>query len=231
MRYVLSDLHGEYQLFECLLKKINFSPDDVLYVCGDVIEKGAQSVLLAQRLRQMSNAKVILGNHEYSFIKYYDAFMSEAKERNDVALKYLQDYFTDNEKIDWETIDWIRSLDRFIQDDDFICVHAGVPMVGDQMQALETVEIERLLYDRKFKDKDFLPNLPKCVFFGHTPTYYVHSSGKILAYKRKESAKKSIKDCTIKDFCKVHLDLGSWHTKMVGCFCIDTLKVYYATQE
>ena len=38
MRYVVSDIHGNYELLVKLLKKINFSEDDTLFVLGDVID-------------------------------------------------------------------------------------------------------------------------------------------------------------------------------------------------
>ena len=40
MRYVISDIHGEYSLFVELMQKIGFSKNDELYICGDIIEKG-----------------------------------------------------------------------------------------------------------------------------------------------------------------------------------------------
>lgn len=48
MRYVVSDLHGEYELFLNLLKIINFSENDEMYICGDIIDKGKSSVRLAK---------------------------------------------------------------------------------------------------------------------------------------------------------------------------------------
>jgi len=39
MRYVLSDLHGEYELFEQLLLKLNFSLEDEMYICVDIQEE------------------------------------------------------------------------------------------------------------------------------------------------------------------------------------------------
>lgn len=40
MRYIVSDVHGEYDLFVRLLKRISFSEEDKMYICGDVIDKG-----------------------------------------------------------------------------------------------------------------------------------------------------------------------------------------------
>lgn len=36
MRYIVSDIHGEYELFVRLLKHISFSEEDKMYICGDV---------------------------------------------------------------------------------------------------------------------------------------------------------------------------------------------------
>ena len=44
MTYFVSDIHGEYELFCSLLEKINFSDDDTLYICGDILEKGNSSL-------------------------------------------------------------------------------------------------------------------------------------------------------------------------------------------
>ena len=37
MRYIVSDVHGEYELFVRLLEHISFSEEDEMYICGDVI--------------------------------------------------------------------------------------------------------------------------------------------------------------------------------------------------
>ena len=42
--YVLSDLHGHYNIFIKMLEKINFSDDDVLYILGDCCDRGPDSL-------------------------------------------------------------------------------------------------------------------------------------------------------------------------------------------
>ena len=44
MTYVVSDLHGCLDQFQDLLKKIRFSDNDVLYVLGDIVDYGEQSM-------------------------------------------------------------------------------------------------------------------------------------------------------------------------------------------
>lgn len=42
MTYVASDIHGEYKKYIQMLNKINFSDSDILYVLGDVIDRGSE---------------------------------------------------------------------------------------------------------------------------------------------------------------------------------------------
>jgi len=46
MTYVMSDLHGKYEKFLQMLDTIHFSDDDDLYILGDVVDRGPQSVEL-----------------------------------------------------------------------------------------------------------------------------------------------------------------------------------------
>lgn len=39
MKYVISDVHGNYEKYQKMLKKLDLKPDDVLYVLGDVIDR------------------------------------------------------------------------------------------------------------------------------------------------------------------------------------------------
>lgn len=48
MRYCISDLHGKYELFQKLLNVIHFSEKDTMYICGDIIDKGENSIRLAK---------------------------------------------------------------------------------------------------------------------------------------------------------------------------------------
>ncbi len=72
MIYVISDIHGCYDEFQQMLKKINFNPEkDELIIDGDIIDRGSQNF---EMLRYMeSNPKgvtFILGNHDYDFMFY-----------------------------------------------------------------------------------------------------------------------------------------------------------------
>ena len=53
--YVISDIHGEYGKFMELLDIIHFSDEDILYVLGDVVDRGKNPVkTLLKMIRLMS---------------------------------------------------------------------------------------------------------------------------------------------------------------------------------
>ncbi len=228
MTYVVSDIHAEYALFMRLLELIKFSDGDVLISCGDMIDKGKDSVRLLKFIKNMPNARCINGNHEYTFLKYYWGLMRESPENFGAVLAKLKEYFpNDGSLLDWEIIDWVESLPFFIEEKDYLCVHAGIPLdAGGRTVPPETATREQLVYDRNFKNPQVVVNDSKCVLFGHTPTSYIlpDRSSKIIAYRRREAPKETH---NITDFYKIHLDTGTWLDGVLGCFCIENCRVYY----
>ena len=69
--YVISDIHGEADLFHSMLKRIQFSSADTLYILGDVIDRGPDGISLLQEIMSTFNMKMLLGNHEYMMMQYY----------------------------------------------------------------------------------------------------------------------------------------------------------------
>ena len=64
MLYCMSDLHGELDKFERMLELIKFSGADHLYILGDVIDRGTMGVDILERIMDVSNMTMLLGNHE-----------------------------------------------------------------------------------------------------------------------------------------------------------------------
>ena len=229
MRYCISDIHGEYELFRKLLKKIDFSDFDEMYICGDIIDKGKSSVKLAKYISSFSNIYCILGNHELAFLKYYHSILEASPSDFEEVLKKLKSYFpNDGYLLDWDLVDWFDSLPAYIEKDDFICVHAGIPL--DDYQNLipfSRVSVEELVHDRKFKEPNVVHDNPKCVFFGHTQTDCICGKSRVLGYRKN----KNLDPQTIKDYYKIHMDTGAWSNGVLGCVCIDTLKVFYVQKN
>ncbi len=79
--YVLSDIHGEADRFHAMLEKIQFSPEDTLYILGDVVDRGPDGISLLREIMGMSNAIMLLGNHEYMMLQYMSPSASETNIR------------------------------------------------------------------------------------------------------------------------------------------------------
>ena len=227
MLYLVSDLHGEYNLFLKLLDKIKFSIKDQMIVCGDIIDKGPDSVKLAKFIFSQSNVQCILGNHEYEFLKVYWGLMKNTSNNFDGVLKELQEYFpNDGYLLDWDTVDKIESLPIYIETEDFICVHAGIPLDNKNVPLpLSCITVEQVVYDRYFKSPDLIPNYNKCVVFGHTPVRYLSGKDEVIFYPRANNATR------IRDFFKIHLDMGTMLSGKVACLCVDTMQVYYVEKS
>ena len=229
MRYVISDVHGELRLFLRLLKKIKFSQEDKMYICGDILDKGENPVRLAKYISSFDNIYPIIGNHELSFLKFYRSLIKECGGKNDIAMKKIQKYFgEEGELVDWELVEWLDRLPEYIEEDKFICVHAGLPLdENGKILPLSDARVESLVYDRRFKEPELRHESEKCVFFGHTQTDVICSEAKILGYRKNPMKPAS----DISDFYKIHLDTGSWSLGVLGCFCIDTLKTVYVRKD
>lgn len=61
----VSDIHGERELFFRLLQKMGFCEEDELFLCGDIIEKGGESLRTLHAVMELSAQKrvhVLMGN-------------------------------------------------------------------------------------------------------------------------------------------------------------------------
>lgn len=220
MEYCISDIHGYYDLFCRLLDKIGFCAADKLYVLGDIIDKGPDSIRLAKLLFSMPNVVCVAGNHEYDFLKYYGGLA--AREGSGRAFEEARAYFSDGALLDGETLARFDELPFYVETDAFIGVHAGVPVRGGVPLHPGEASAEQLVYNRQFKEPSVLPEGGKCILFGHTPARYVAGRDEILLYPRRGAAGRGIGA-----YCKVHLDTGVYLSGVLGCIALETCRCTY----
>ena len=70
--YVVSDLHGHYDVFEQGFEKIGFSSNDFLYVIGDAIDRGPEGIRILSEIKQSPNMELLIGNHEFMMLNSVD---------------------------------------------------------------------------------------------------------------------------------------------------------------
>ena len=128
--YIMSDLHGAFDELNEMLELIQFSQEDTLYILGDVVDRGDNGIEILQMVMKTPNIKMILGNHEYMLLQFFEPDADEKIKRrwnrngNFTTLNGL-DKVTPEEKKD--ILDFIRSMPSEIRINvngtDYILVH------------------------------------------------------------------------------------------------------------
>lgn len=81
--YIVGDIHGCYKELKLVLKNGKFNPkDDVLWVTGDLINRGPDSFGVLRYLKKLGkSAKIVLGNHDLNFIMKNAFILDEMKKK------------------------------------------------------------------------------------------------------------------------------------------------------
>ena len=92
MIYVMSDIHGNLERFESIMRQINLKEEDTLYILGDVIDRYPYGIKLLRKIMKMPNVKMLLGNHEYMMLQAIGHYKDAADEKKNAS--YTEDVFT-----------------------------------------------------------------------------------------------------------------------------------------
>ena len=65
MNYVISNLYGNYDSYEAILKQINFTKNDTLFVLGNIVDGGNKGIEILKDMMLRENVFPILGDHDY----------------------------------------------------------------------------------------------------------------------------------------------------------------------
>jgi bis(5'-nucleosyl)-tetraphosphatase (symmetrical) len=121
--YLIGDIQGCYDPLHQLLDKINFDPAcDLLWSCGDLVNRGGQSLEVLRLLHQLGPAcSVTLGNHDLHLLAA-DSRFPQGNIRNQELAKVLK--APDREDL----IKWLTAqpLASFSSKFNLLRVHAGV---------------------------------------------------------------------------------------------------------
>ena len=84
--YAVSDIHGQLNTFKAGLEAIGFAPEDYLYVIGDAIDRGPDSVGLLEMIMGSPNMDLIMGNHEFMMLNSVNPEGRKVCDGEDAAL-------------------------------------------------------------------------------------------------------------------------------------------------
>ncbi len=172
--WAITDIHGCALTFRALLKRINFSRQDTLFLLGDYIDRGPRSKEVLDTIMQLRSGgytvECLLGNHDW--------VMLHALEEPDTVEAYnwkhqfggdetLRSFGCDSEqKIEAKYIELLQSMDYCREYEELILVHAGLNFtVADPMSDREAMLWVR--YSDRHIDTSWLEG--RTVVHGHTP--------------------------------------------------------------
>lgn len=223
MIYVVSDIHGYYNRFISLLEKIKFSNNDTLYILGDIIDRGPEIAELVDFVVNTPNIKMILGNHEDMFLRYWDTHSY-----NDKSLWYYNGgSFTDMafselpiEKVK-SYVEYFKKLPIELEIDvnnqKYLLVHGNYVTEKEKNYFSEFEYRFQIIWSRVSKE-DKGPN-DKIVIFGHTPTHKYLGTDE--PFKFWKNGNLIGIDCGM-------AKISRYSDKCrLGCLCLNTMKEIY----
>ena len=234
MLYVLSDIHGHYEAYRAMLEAIRFCSRDVLYVLGDVIDRGPDGIRILRDMMVRPNVVPILGNHELTAAACLSWLLEEITEERLAALGQaqlaaLQDWIANGGaptlqalrplgREEWaEILEYLQDMELYAQvtagGRSFVLVHAGLDHFSPD-KPLEDYELEDFLFCRPGLDKTFYKN--QYLVYGHTPT-------RLLLQEAGEAPEDKI----LRRGTQIAIDCGRGFTGRLGCLCLDTLEEFY----
>ena len=107
--YVISDIHGEYDKFIELLDKIKLKETDILYVLGDILDRGPHPIKILLKIMNMPNVICLVGNHELMALECLE-FLT--KEITDKSINEMDEKMIDN-LLTWQYNGSSTTIDEF----------------------------------------------------------------------------------------------------------------------
>ncbi len=228
MTYVMSDIHGNYVGFQRMLKEINFGDDDLLYIVGDLLDYGADSMALINDISMRTNVYSVVGDHDLLALRMLRGFskMLESGAAPDPAFaEEIKAWAADGgavtledfRKLDAEmregVIDYLSDLALFeeitVKDRDYILVHAGIRNFAPDT-VLDDLGPDDLIYESLDPDREYYED--KTVIVGHIHVNELPDPDEDMIYYGNGS---------------IFLDCGSDKNGVLGCLCLDNGKEYY----
>ena len=149
--YLIGDVQGCDGALQQLLGKLSFSPSrDTLYLLGDLVNRGPDSLGVLRRLVGLgTSARCLLGNHDLHLLAV--AHGVRALHRNDTLAPLLAAPERD------ALLDWLRhqplALLETLHGHEVLMVHAGVlPSWTAQQTRARASEVEAVLRDPHYGD-------------------------------------------------------------------------------
>ena len=233
MRYIISDIHGCYDQYKALLKKINFSQEDQLYILGDVVDRGPEPIKVLQDMMKRANVKLIIGNHDfvmYTILRRLTVEITEKNYENYLTKEDILDYqlwMQDGGQITVEQfsklslyekmdiLDYISeaSLYEVLEQEDkkYVLAHAGIANFEPDKELYE-YDLYDFLEERADYTRRYFPDKNTYLVTGHTPTVFIRGWNRPEVYRENGH---------------IALDCACVGGGKLAAFCLETGKCFY----
>ncbi len=188
MKYVMSDIHGNLENFEAILKQIELKPADTLYILGDVIDRHPAGIQILRRIMEMSNVQMLLGNHEWMMLRALDEPYPGDEVGKESLYDRIQLWYANGGRVthtSWlfgtpqkekkRILDYLHALPVNIEVEGYRLVHAApIELYEKYGQNEHDSALEFALWERDILADP--PDIGQTVIFGHTPVSYLTSA-------------------------------------------------------
>lgn len=231
MIYVIGDIHGNKAKYDEMLTKLSPADTDAVFVLGDVIDVGDDSIEILQDMMYRANIYPVLGEHEYMAKKILPLIakaktLDEAKtmlsgeDKADLdkwlamkSEKTISDFLALGEEDKESIIDYLSEFQAYEEVEaggkTFILVHAGINNF-DAEKDLEDYSEEDFVFAQTDYTKAYFKN--KYLITGHTPTVAINQKLMGKVYSKNGH---------------IALDCGAAYGGRLAAICLDALKLYY----
>lgn len=80
MKYVISNLYGDWERYVAILKEIDLKKGDMLFVLGDIVDGGSKGIEILKDMMLRGNVFPILGDHDYVAYEILSGILEETRE-------------------------------------------------------------------------------------------------------------------------------------------------------
>lgn len=232
--YVMSDIHGEYDQLIELLNKIELKDNDILYVLGDMVDRGPNPIKVVKKFMEMPNVIPIVGNHEYMALCCLDFLCKEITKESIASLtdEMIDDLLCwqqngsgttidefvalplDEKK---DIIDYLKDFSLYekvnVRGQKYLLVHGGLGNFSKD-KAIEDYELFDLIWERSDYGFKYFDDV--IIITGHTPTCNIEENPN--------------PNYIYKGFGQIAIDCGAcFEGGRLACICLDTGEEFYSS--
>lgn len=145
--YIVGDIQGCFEPFQCLLEQVKFNPDkDRLWSVGDLINRGPDNLAtLRWCFAHRDSVTMVLGNHDLHLMAVSAGARKPSRKDNFHDILEAPD----REQL----IEWLHFQPLVHHEDGVTLVHAGIPPIWTVEDTLERArEVETMLQSARCDD-------------------------------------------------------------------------------